>query len=254
MAPKQKTTPKHVVVAGLNVPVCFVRHRRARHYILRLTEEGAARVTVPRFGSQREAMAFVRQHSQWLEQALAELNESRAGHDRLDRVLFRGRVVPVTQDPDLFGSALRFAGEGVPLAGPQDDNRELLAKHLWKLARAELPSMVLSRAEMEGCVVRRVTVRNQKTRWGSCSATKTISLNWRLMHAPEWVVDYVLWHEIMHLKEMNHSARFWKLVARAAPRYKEAEAWLKAHTALLYDVGWTPPVAALENKEDGCLR
>ena len=73
----------------------------------------------------------------------------------------------------------------------------------------------------------RVTVRAQKTRWGSCSARGTLSLNWRLIHAPPEVVDYLIIHELMHRREMNHSARFWKLVAQACPDYPAAEQWLK---------------------------
>ena len=70
-------------------------------------------------------------------------------------------------------------------------------------------------------------MRAQKTRWGSCSARGTISLNWRLIHAPPFVRDYLIVHELMHRRQMNHSARYWKLVADAFPRWQEAEAWLK---------------------------
>jgi predicted metal-dependent hydrolase len=70
-------------------------------------------------------------------------------------------------------------------------------------------------------------VRAQKTRWGSCSARGTISLNWRLIQAPPGVVDYLIIHELMHRREMNHSARYWKLVAQAFPDYRRAEQWLK---------------------------
>jgi predicted metal-dependent hydrolase len=78
-----------------------------------------------------------------------------------------------------------------------------------------------------------VLVRNQRTRWGSCSARRTISLNWRLIQTPPFVRDYIIVHELMHLREMNHSQRFWHQVARAYPRWREAEAWLKQHRRLL---------------------
>jgi hypothetical protein len=81
--------------------------------------------------------------------------------------------------------------------------------------------------------VRRVTVRNQRSRWGSCSRRGTISLNWRILQAPPAVRDYLILHELMHLREMNRSARFWREVERACPDYKQAERWLKHHSALL---------------------
>ena len=82
-------------------------------------------------------------------------------------------------------------------------------------------------------LVRRVCVRNQKSRWGSCSRHGTICLNWRLLQAPESVRDYLILHELAHLKEMNHSRRFWSEVARMCPDYRQAEAWLKKNAGLL---------------------
>jgi predicted metal-dependent hydrolase len=77
--------------------------------------------------------------------------------------------------------------------------------------------------------VRRVTVRNQRSRWGSCSRRGTISLNWRLVQAPPFVRDYLIFHELAHLREMNHSTRFWQTVAGLCPDYQLAERWLKSH-------------------------
>jgi len=81
--------------------------------------------------------------------------------------------------------------------------------------------------------VRRITVRNQRSRWGSCSRRGTISLNWRLVQTPVFVRDYLVLHELAHLKEMNHSRRFWDEVARLCPGFREAERWLKQHSRLL---------------------
>jgi predicted metal-dependent hydrolase len=78
-----------------------------------------------------------------------------------------------------------------------------------------------------------VTVRNQRTRWGSCSRRGTISLNWRLIQTPPFVSDYIILHELMHLREMNHSPRFWRQVETVCPGYRTAEEWLKPHASLL---------------------
>jgi len=81
--------------------------------------------------------------------------------------------------------------------------------------------------------VRRVSVRNQRTRWGSCSRRGTISLNWRLLQAPPSVRDYIILHELMHLREMNHSPRFWRQVESVCPDFLQAERWLKQNSRLL---------------------
>src|SRR2546430_242181 len=82
-------------------------------------------------------------------------------------------------------------------------------------------------ASAHGFSVRRVTVRNQRSRWGSCSVRGTISLNWRLVQTPVFVRDYIVLHELAHLKEMNHSRRYWREVARLCPEFEQAERWLK---------------------------
>jgi hypothetical protein len=113
----------------------------------------------------------------------------------------------------------------VPRARP--DYREAVLGHLRRMAERELPARTRELALLHGIEVRRISVRAQKTRWGSCSARGTISLNWRLMQTPPRVVDYLIIHELMHRREMNHSARYWKLVAGAFPDYRSAEQWLK---------------------------
>ena len=103
----------------------------------------------------------------------------------------------------------------------------LVQARLRELAERELPPRTRELARVHGISIRSVTVRGQKTRWGSCSARGAISLNWRLIQAPPFVLDYLIIHELMHRQQMNHSPRYWKLVAAAFPRYREAEAWLK---------------------------
>jgi predicted metal-dependent hydrolase len=97
------------------------------------------------------------------------------------------------------------------------------------VAERELPGRTWELARLHGIAISRVTVRAQKTRWGSCSARGSISLNWRLVQAPWSVVDYLIIHELMHRRQMNHSARYWQLVAEACPDYRAAELWLKRH-------------------------
>jgi predicted metal-dependent hydrolase len=103
------------------------------------------------------------------------------------------------------------------------------AEHQTKcqLARVQLPSQLLVLARRHGLVVTRVSIRNQRTRWGSCGHDGHICLNWRLILMPEWVQEYVMIHELMHLRRMDHSPAYWALVAGACPTYREARRWLR---------------------------
>jgi predicted metal-dependent hydrolase len=101
--------------------------------------------------------------------------------------------------------------------------------HLRRLATAELPVKVMEYAALHRFTVNRVTIRNQKSRWSSCSRRGTISLNWRLIQTPDWVRDYIILHELAHLRQMNHSHKFWREVESLCPDYQRAERWLKEH-------------------------
>ena len=141
--------------------------------------------------------------------------------------LFRGEEVRLQVESLSSGVTLSFTDQTVSGVKPAVDYRTSVHAHLRRLAERELPPRTRELAQLHGITVRRVTVRAQKTRWGSCSAHGTISLNWRLVQAPPFVLDYLIVHELMHRREMNHSARYWKLVAEAFPRWREAETWLK---------------------------
>ena len=96
-----------------------------------------------------------------------------------------------------------------------------------------LPARLLAMADRLGLTVTQVSIRNQRTRWGSCGRNGHITLNWRLVLMPEWVADYVIVHELMHLRRLDHSPAYWKLVAAAYPRYREARQWLRANAEQL---------------------
>ena len=167
-------------------PLVFVRHPRARRYVISVRGDGTVRVTVPRWGSKREAREFAERERRWIEKQ-------------------RARLEPAAPVPD---------------AGLQRAMRER-AKH-------ELPPRLKELAALHGLRVSRVSIRNQRWRWGSCSRNGHICLNWRLVTMPDSVRDYVLIHELMHLKRMDHSPRFWKLVEAACPEYRSARAYLRA--------------------------
>jgi predicted metal-dependent hydrolase len=180
----------------------FVRHPRARRYVIRVRPDRSVRVTIPRRGSKREAIEFAQRERAWIA-------------TQLERLAARAPAVPARAEPP---------PEQMPT--------------LRRQAAQMLPSRLLALADRYGLRPRvaRITIRNQRWRWGSCSSRGCISLNWRLLLVPEWVSDYVMIHELMHLKRMDHSKTFWRLVADACPTYRDARRWLREHQHLDADV------------------
>jgi predicted metal-dependent hydrolase len=233
---RQPSADDRLFIANRAVPLHFVGHRRARRYVLRLRPDGTARVTIPRGGSAAEARRFVQRNLAWLEQQLLrQTAQSRRPQiwQHGTEVLFRGELLPVQFDGSDPSGAIRLGTEIIQARVEQLDLRPAIEQYLWRLAARELPARVLELAAGHQLPVRRVTVRNQRSRWGSCSRGGTISLNWRLVQAPNFVRDYIVLHELAHLREMNHSRRFWAEVARLCPDFQNAEQWLKQHSDLL---------------------
>ena len=166
----------------------YVRHRRARRYVLRLDHDGRVRVTIPSGGSRREADAFAQRQADWIRERAREHRQARES----------------------------------PPAVALEEKRRVRA-----MAKAALPVRLLELAAQLGLTVSRVSVRDQRSRWGSCGRDGHICLNWRLVLMPEWVRDYVLVHELMHLRRMDHSPAYWRLVAAAYPNVEAAREWLR---------------------------
>jgi predicted metal-dependent hydrolase len=223
-------------VGGRQVPLLLVRNARARRYVLRLRPDLSARVTIPRGGSLTEAHRFVQRHLPWLEREVQRAIARPAKPAQWligTEILFRGEPAKIETGIENQTNQIRLATETIRVTDPGVDLRKPIERHLWKLAAKELPLRVAEYLAVHPLPVRRVTVRNQRSRWGSCSRRGTISLNWRLIQTPPFVRDYIILHELMHLRQMNHSARFWREVETACPYYETAERWLKQHTSLL---------------------
>ena len=221
-----------LAVGSRSVPLVMVRHPRARRYLLRLRPDGTARVTIPRGGSVTEAQRFAERNIPWLEQQIQRLatRPKHPVHWHLGTdILFRGETVKIEAGEN---GQIQFGNEVVK-AAVGADLRPVIERHLWRLAARELPPVVVEFAARFQVQINRITVRNQRSRWGSCSRRGTISLNWRLIQTPPFVRDYIVVHELTHRLEMNHSERYWQQVERWCPDYATAERWLKQHSALL---------------------
>jgi len=216
--------------------VRYVRSERARHYRLTLRRDGVAVATIPRRGSEREARRFVAQQRGWLERAWARQQarpRPAAVWTTGAAVLWRGEWRPIDVAATGGRPAVGLGPEVFRVPRLDGDLRPALEAQFARRARIELPARTWELAAATGIAIRNVTIRNQRSRWGSCSAGGTISLNWRLVQAPAAVRDYLIYHELMHLREMNHSERFWARVAVVCPGWRAAERWLKEHGGLL---------------------
>jgi hypothetical protein len=198
--PQHPTADSRIPPPESRSPVLlFVRHPRARRYLIRVEDDGRVRVTGPRGGSKREAAAFAEREREWIEKQRRRVEEDRAGR-------------------------------GVPSAGLTSGAELMAERALRRRAQRELPPRLLELAAQHGLTVTRISVRNQRWRWGSCSRSGHICLNWRLVRMPDSVRDYVMLHELMHLKRMDHSPKFWKLVEKVCPDFQASRAFLRAHS------------------------
>lgn len=212
--------------------VVFRKNARAKRYILRINNEGKVQVTVPKYGTQRDALDFANEHRDWIERERKVAHEARRDQRELregDAVFFKGEPTRLCIAKDwgrpvlIISSYRRFiADENMDLTRPVTDL-------LREVASEEIPQRVRSLSDSLGLDFERVVIRNQRTRWGSCSSTGVISLNWRLIMMPAGAMDYVIIHELMHLREMNHSDRFWRWVENACPDYRTWIDWLDSH-------------------------
>ncbi|MGA9777265.1 MAG: SprT family zinc-dependent metalloprotease [Verrucomicrobiia bacterium] len=223
-------------VHGRPIPLAVIRNNRARRYLLRLRSDGSARLTIPHRGSVIEGRRFAERNTEWLGRQLARLQANPVKPKQWiigTEILFRGELVRLEAGTNGETGTVQFGTERIKVPDVNGDLRSRVMKHLWKLAAAELPPKVFELARTHQLKVQRITVRNQRSRWGSCSRRGTISLNWKLIQAPPFVRDYIILHELMHLRQMNHSARFWREVESVCPEYKTAEEWLKQNSGLL---------------------
>ncbi|MEO8523061.1 MAG: SprT family zinc-dependent metalloprotease, partial [Acidobacteriota bacterium] len=213
----------------------FVRMHRARRYILRLRPGGILRVTIPRGGSRREATRLVGKYADWIRKQRARISAADATRWVPDGTIWlRGEAVPIVVSEDAGRPIVRYAERTVRLRGGVADLRRAIETDLRRLARVELGCRLEELAALHGLKVAGISIRNQRSRWGSCSRHGRIALNYRLLQMPPAISDYVLLHELMHLREQNHSRRFWRQVAQVCPAFREAERWLKTEGRALF--------------------
>jgi predicted metal-dependent hydrolase len=242
--------PQAIEVAfdGATYQVALRRHRQARRYTLRIQAASRAIVlTMPPHGSVREAKAFAQRNGAWIAARLKRLPQAIPFADGIE-VPLRGVMHAIAHRPRTRGTAWTETDDGPLLcvAGDAAHVGRRVRDFLKREAKRDLEAASRRYAATLGVAVKRVSVRDQTSRWGSCTADGVLSYSWRLILAPPSVLDYLAAHEAAHLVEMNHSARFWRLVARICPDWERAKTWLTAHGNALHRYGedGTPPESA----------
>jgi predicted metal-dependent hydrolase len=214
-------------------PVVYQVRRSDRARRVRVTVDLArgVEVVLPRRAPDREAAAAIRELRPWIERRVAELEGARAAvAARGDTVPYLGRALALSAQP----GRTRVMRRGDVLLVPEGEARTpALERWYRRAARSEIEPRLQGACALAGTSYSRLTIRGQRTRWASCSRAGAMSFNWRLLLAPEAVLDYVVWHEVCHLEVMDHSPRFWRLLASRTPGYREHLRWLRVNGATL---------------------
>jgi predicted metal-dependent hydrolase len=207
------------------------RSDRARRVRVTVDLARGVEVVLPRRAAEREAAAAIRELRPWIERRMAELDRTRAAVlARGDSVPYLGRTLRLVPQPGR--SRVHRRGDELLVPGGASQI-PALERFYRRSAYAEIAPRLDQACAAVGASYSRLTIRSQRTRWASCSRAGAMSFNWRLLLAPEPVLDYVVWHEVCHLEVMDHSRRFWRLLGARCPGYREQLRWLRQHGATL---------------------
>jgi predicted metal-dependent hydrolase len=214
-----------------DIPYSIRRSDRARRIRVTVDATRGVEVILPRRATEREAAAAITELTPWIQRRWREVGRTR------ETLAARGNTVPY------LGAALALVAEpgrsrvhrrGDQLLVPAgEDDKTAIERWYRRAAQKEIAPRLDDACAASGSTYTGLTIRGQRTRWASCSRTGAMSFNWRLLLAPEPVLDYVVWHEVCHLEVMDHSPRFWNLLASHCPDYRDQAAWLRRHGGTL---------------------
>ena len=206
------------------------RSQRARRVRVTVEAGGDVIVTLPRKAAERRAAEAVRELRPWIERRREALLRAATEVARAPGTLpYLGAELQVLPEP----GRERVHRRGDVLLVPPGDAREAIERYYRRRARAEVKPRLDAAVARAGTSYRGLTIRGQRTRWASCSSTGGMSFNWRLLLAPEAVLDYVIEHEVCHLEVMDHSPRFWALLESRVPGWRAHATWLRRYGSTL---------------------
>jgi predicted metal-dependent hydrolase len=212
------------------IPYTVRRSARARRVRVNVHAHAGVEVVLPARAPERAAAAAVSELRPWIERRLQEARDVRA------RIAARAGTLPyLGQSLELVAQPGRTRAHrsGERLLVPAGDARQAIERFYRRAARAEIGARLDHATAMAGSTYSALDIRAQRTRWASCSPKGRMSFNWRLLLAPERVLEYVVWHEVCHLEILDHSPRFWSLLEARWPGYREDRYWLSRHGATL---------------------
>jgi predicted metal-dependent hydrolase len=214
-----------------DIPYSVRRSDRARRVRVTVDAARGVEVVLPRRASEREAAAAITELRPWIQRRWNEIERARAAvAARGDTVPYLGAALSLIVDP---GRERVHRRDDVLLVPAGAERRAALERWYRRAARSEIAPRLDRACAQAGTAYTRLTIRGQRTRWASCSRGGAMSFNWRLLLAPEPVLDYVVWHEVCHLDVMDHSPRFWALLRSRCPDYAEHARWLRRHGGTL---------------------
>ncbi len=238
-------TTNTILLLDHQIPYGVRISKRATRYHISISEKGVE-VVLPLGIPIEKAESFLCKNSIWVLTHWEKISR-RVRHADMpvlpaNTILYRGYPTPLrlTADPSLRSRAvIEFRGNFVQIRVPSHVVRipkNAVSSWLTSEARTLITQRVALLSAEFHLHPKQISIRNQRTRWGSCSTSRTLSFNWRLIMVPADVLDYVIIHELSHIDEPNHSVRFWLLVAARCPAYKKHRLWLKRNTHLLQPV------------------
>jgi hypothetical protein len=207
------------------------RSERARRVRVTVDAANGVEVVLPRRAGEREAAAAISELRPWIERRVRELDGVRAiVAARGNTLPYLGEMLRIVAEPERTRAHRRGSELLVPAGSEQT-----AAVERWyrRAAQREIKPRLDRACRVAGSSYSRLSIRGQRTRWASCSRDGAMSFNWRLLLAPEPVLEYVVWHEVCHLEILDHSPRFWALLGRRCPEYREHARWLRRHGATL---------------------
>lgn len=233
---------EEIALENCDIPIKFRRHPKARRMTLRVsTTNRSAIVTVPQSCSDHETIAFLENHKNWLFQQFEKIPQA---------VPFKsGALIPLRGIQHKLVFAGQTRGKGVVWIEDETDTPEIHINGTEQFAPRRLTSWLIDQARKDlyerstwhsenlGLSFKKIMIKDQRSRWGSCSSKGVLSYSWRLILSPSEVLDYVAAHEVAHLKEMNHGPDFWSLVEKTLPTYNSAKDWLRENGSELHCYG-----------------
>ena len=225
--------PEWLSINGERLPLVIKRHRRAKRICLRYNPtQHTISLTLPRHTRVSVGLQFLMQKSEWLMDTLHEIPEKKQIKPGVVVPLLGARV-RIKHEPTLE-DRYYLDDEALYIGGPREQFQKRLIETLRTIAVSAIDEIASKHARKIGRRIQRISVRDTRSRWGSCSSNGNLAFSWRLVFAPFEVMEYVVAHEVAHLRHMNHSKNFWELVGYLSPDFEAAKDWLRLHGKELY--------------------